>query len=402
MTMYKIFYFKNKLFDFHIKIFFLEIKLYLGSFIGFIFSLLKPYNYISLFKIYKSNNQNNILITELNKVHSEIFPAWLFYLKQLPYKGDIFFLAPDSIHKLSPFDLLSKEENNGYFFYKMDAKIILLCFKLGLFRKYKKVIFNSDIFYSSNIDSNYTHILDVVKKDNILKNTIFLAHLILQTMGSKNNLINAQNKLITISPSIAKDTNIKYVVPIFHSNSFQEDKGKEKFDQKKQFISCGNIKIAEKDSKSLKTALKETKKYDKNINIIGKAPKSLIMRDDDVIHYKKKISFLKLKSILEKSHFILFLLNNELSYRYKFNTPSGSLPLALNFNLIPIIEESFAEFYCLDKKNAIIYKEGYLSEAIKYACDMKYDEYLELQFALNNLKSLLLYNSSNNLKQILS
>ena len=89
--MYKIFYFKNKFFDFHIKMLFIDIKLYLGSFISFISSLLKPYNYISLVRLCKKNYPNNILITEINQIHSEIFPSWLFYLKKMNFKGEIIF-----------------------------------------------------------------------------------------------------------------------------------------------------------------------------------------------------------------------------------------------------------------------------------------------------------------------
>ncbi|MES2677068.1 MAG: hypothetical protein V4612_01965 [Pseudomonadota bacterium] len=400
MTTNKIFYFKNKLFDFHINIFFIEIRLYFNGLLSFLLSLLKPDNYISLFKIYQNNKRENILIIELNNFHSEIFPSWLFYLKKLSYENKIFFLAPGYVHKSRPFDVIEQAENNGYAFYKMDPRIILLCFNLGFFSRYKKVIFNTDIFYFSPLD-DYSQLLNIFKSKNALKNTIFLSHGILQSMGCRNSAVNLKSQLITISPTISAEANIKYVVPLFNEDLFNQDAEKAKiFNQKKTFVSCGNIKIRSKDSNGLINALDETKKYDKNVNIIGKAPKSL-MKNQNIKHYGKKLSYVELKSNLQNSHFILFLLQDNISYQYKFNSSSGSLPLALNFNLVPIIEESFAKFYCLDKTNAILYKEGELGVAIKYACNMKYNEYAKMQSLLINLKLNLIKESLGNIKTIL-
>jgi hypothetical protein len=400
MTMNKIFYFKNKLLDFHIKIFFVEIKLYPNGFFSLIFSLFKPYNYISLFKALNNKNADNVLVIELNNFHSEILPSWLFYLKKLSYENKIIFLASGHVHKSKPFDLIAKKENEGYYFYKMDPRIIMLWFNLGLFSKYKKVIFNTDIFYFSPLD-HYSQLLDIFKRKSTLKNTIFLSHGILQSLSCKNDLISQQNQLITISPSISQDANIRYILPLFNEDSFSQSEEKAKiFDQKKSFVSCGNIKIRQKDSNGLIIALEKTKQYDKNINIIGKAPKSLV-KNQNVNHYRNT-PYLELKLILQNSHFILFLLQNNLSYQYKFNSLSGSFSLALNFNLIPIIEESFAKFYYLDKTNAILHKEGQLDVAIQYACNIKYDEYLKMQLSLKSLKIRLGEESLINLKTLIN
>jgi len=406
MILDKLFYFKTKSLDFHIKILFLDLKIYLGSFISWIVAFLNPKNYFSLYNLLKTNSSQSILIIELNNFHSEIFPSWLFYLKRLSYQNRIFFLGSAKLYNAKPFDLISKKENNSYNFYKMDPKIILLYINLGLFKRYKKVIFNSDIFYSSSINNNYSQLSDFITKQDILKNVIFLSHLILQTIGCKNKFINPQKQIMTISPSISQDANIKYVAPIFNENHFNINKEEvENFNHKKTFISCGNIKINDKDSYGLMTALDETFAFDKKINIVGKAPKILTAKflnhNQDIIHYNTRLSYLELKFILQKSHFILFLLSNKVSYRYKFNSSSGSFPLALNFNLIPIIEEDFAKFYCLNETNAIIYKEGFLGDAIKYACQMKYEEYFKLQSSFLSLKIRLKEASLKNIEKIL-
>lgn len=398
--MNKILYFKNKLLDFRIKIFAIEIKLYFSGPLSYLLSLFSPSNYATLIKIHKNNKPENILVIELNKFHSEIFPSWLFYLKKLSYQNKIFFLGSKFAHKFRSFDLIDPKENCGYSFLKMDPRIILLCYKLGLFSNYKKVIFNSDIFYFSPLE-DWIKLLSFLRNKSVLKNTVFLSHDILKTITCKNDSIDYQNQIITISPSISRDANIKFVVPLNNENSFISNSEKEKnFNQKKVFISCGDIKTNSKDCKGLIAALEETKTSSKIINIIGKA-KGAIKNDRDVI-YQERASCLEMKKALQNSHFIFFLLNNAVSYRYKFDNSSGTLPLALNFNLIPIIEESFAKFYCLDETNAIIHKENQLALAIDRACNMKYDEYLKMQSSLEALKTKLKEESLNNINKILT
>ena len=403
MAVNKNFYIKSKSFDLHVKILFVEIKLYIGSFLRAFFSLFVAYNYVSFFKLICNNKEGNVLIIELNNFHSEIFPAWLFYLKGLSYDNKIFFVAPKLMKKDRPFDLMRKKDNCGYFFHSMNPSIIRWCFKFGLFSKYKRVIFNSDIFYNSAIDDKYSQLFEIFKDASIFKNVISYSHLVLDTIGNCNSTIDPQKQLMTISPSISKDTGIKFVSPIYNNNSFEVDSHRAKiFDKQKIFTSCGNIKVGDKDSKNLFKALRVTQNEDKNamFNLVGKAPKILPLTSS-VRHYKDRLSCVELKSILQESHFILFLLTGLKSYRYKFNSSSGNLPLALNFNLIPIIEDSFADFYCLNETNAILYKEGELDLAIKRVCNMKYSEYLELQSSLNSLKLNLQKNSLKNIEFLL-
>lgn len=399
MILNKKFYFKNKLLDFHIKILFIDVKFYLNGFISIILSFFRLYNYTSLRNLIKKNNSEKILIIELNNFHSEIFPSWLFYLKNLGYDNKIVFLASRDIHKSNPFLFLENNLNTNYAFYAMDPRIILQTYNLGFFRKFKKVIFNSEIFYFSPID-HYTHLLDILTNKKNLKNSIFLSHNTLQTMTTKNNHIDKKRQVLTLSPKISEDVKIDYIMPLINNNCESEHiLKKTTFEKSKIFASCGNIKINCKDSEGLISALEKTLDTNKTINIIGKIPKKLI--NNKSINCYPKLSFLELKSILEKSHFILFLLREDISYQYKFNNFSGTLPLALNFNLIPIIEESFAKFYLLDDTNAIIYKNGELDKAILRACLIEYNEYVLMQKELNKIKQKIRIESLKNLKKTL-
>lgn len=403
--MNRMFYFKNKLFDFHLKIPFIEIKIYLNNFFSLILSILNLKNYLSAYKLYK-NQHNSILIIELNNFHSEIFPSWLFYLKEISYKGNIFFLSTSSVYKEKPFDLIDNQKQYLFDFYEMDQKIILLLYKIGFFKNYKRVIFNSDGTYlgSIGISHSYFQLLELINRQNILKNSLFTSHNILKSIECIANKIILESQLITISPPIAQDVGIKYIFPLFNKNLYCDNKTIEKkFKINKAFVSCGNIKISGKDGSGLFHALSKTKLYPKTLNIIGKAPKNLVNDfSNEINFFRNRISYYEIRKIMLKSNFILFLLNDKKSYRYKYNSLSGNLPLALNFNLIPIIEENFAKRYMLDKTNAIIYKDGDLDLAIKIACKMTYEEYLSFQTSLNNLKLRLLGESSNNLKKLIN
>lgn len=394
----KIFYFKNKFLDFHIKLLFVDFKIYLGSFLSYILSFFKIKNYCSIYNLLTQNTNKSILIVELNNFHSEIFPSWLFYLRNLSFNDNICFAASSEVYKIDPFSLLEKNNLKDIKFYQIDPKIIISCYNIGLFRKFKKVIFNSEIFYFSLLDQ-YTNLLNVfVKKDN-LKNSLFLSHNILQTLTVKNNFINNKKQLLTLSPTIAKDAKIDFIVPLFNNNFINKNK-QVSFMQSKVFVSCGNIKINCKDSNSLLSALKKTTEINKIINIIGKAPKQIIANKS--INYHSNVDHLELKSILKKSHFVFFLLNEDISYQYKFNNLSGSLPIALNFNLIPIIEESFAKFYLLNKDNAILYQKGELYKAIIYASSVDYEKYLAMQNELYKLKQQVYNKSLENLNKLLN
>lgn len=395
--MHRSLYLKNKFLDFHIKIFFIDIKIYFNGILSIIFSLFKPHNYFSILSLFKKNNSENILIIELNNFHSEIFPSWFFYLEKLGYKNKINFIASKDVKKLDPFNFSQNIKKNDYFFYKIDPRIIIILYNLGFFRKFKKVIFNSEIFYFSLLDE-YTNLLKIFNNKKNLRNSLFLSHNALQSMVAKNNFIDKDSQLLTISPSASQHCNVKLIMPLINNNTQTQNSSNEStFNELKSFISCGNIKINCKDSAGLISALEKTKDIKKIINIVGKVPKKLM--NDSSINYHAKLSFLELKSILEKSHFVLFLLNENVSYQYKFNNLSGSLPIALNFNLIPIIEESFAELYCLNEKNSIIYKNGELDKAIKFASSIKYENYLSMLDELNKVKQSFFNKSLENLKK---
>ena len=396
MILNKMFYVKSKSLDFHIKILFLDFKIYFGSFLSWLVAFFNLTNYFSLYNLLTKNSNQSILIVELNNFHSEIFPSWLFYLRNLSFDGNICFASSKEVYKINPFSLLEKTSIQDIKFYQIDPKIIITCYIIGLFRKFKKVIFNSEICYFSPLDQ-YKNLLDIFTKKNNLRNSLFLSHNILQTLVIKNNFIDKKKQLLTLSPTISKDTSIDYIFPLINNNPLSHI-NKNTFDKLKVFVSCGNIKINCKDSDGLILTLEKTKNIEKTVNIIGKAPKNLI--NNQSINYFPRSTFVELRSILEKSHFIFFLLSEDVSYQYKFNNLSGSFPLALNFNLIPIIEESFAKFYLLNETNAILYKKNELNRAIVSATSMNYEKYISMQNELYKLKQEIYNESLKNLNQI--
>jgi hypothetical protein len=399
MNFKNFFYFKNKLFDFRFKFIFFEIKIYFNSLFDFAISLLRIYNFRSILSLFNLKSSDNIVIFEPNDFHSEILPSWYFYLKNITPNQKIIFLASTKIHKINPFDLFFESEKKDYIFLKIDSIIVFLLYSLGFFKKFKKIIFNSNFYNFSRIDDS-SNLLKIFTNKKILNNSIFLSHSILQSVAF-SNLINNKNQLLTISKTIAEDAEIKSITPILNNSKYQPSFEKEQeFKKNKKFISCGNIKIKSKDSLSLEKSINLFSGLQNRLDIVGKAS-NFLTNNKNVNHYQN-ISFKKLKFLLLNNHFIFFLLNKNSSYQYKYNSSSGSLSLALNFNLIPIVEESFATSYLLNSDNSIIYKEGGLSSAITLAGNISYEQFIEMQKNLDRLKEDLIIETSDNIKQILS
>ncbi len=398
MNFKNLFYFKNKLFDLRFKLIFFEIKIYLNCFFDFITSFFRAYNFSSISALLKLKTLENIVIFEPNNFHSEILPSWYFYLKNVTPNQKIIFLASTKIHEINPFDLLSESEKKDYIFLKIDSIVVFFLYSLGFFKKFKKIIFNSNFYNFSRIDDS-SNLLKIFTNKKILNNSIFLSHSILQSVAF-SNLINNKTQLLTISKTIAQDAEIKSIIPILNNFEYLSSSEKEKeFKKNKKFISCGNIKIKSKDALSLEKSIDLFGNSQTRLDIVGKASNFLVNNKN--VNYYKNISFKKLKFLLLDNHFILFLLSKNSSYQYKYNNSSGSLCLALNFNLIPIVEESFANKYLLNHDNSIIYKEGDLSSAIGLANNISYEQFIEMQKNLDRLKKDLIIETSNDLRQIL-
>jgi len=93
-----------------------------------------------------------------------------------------------------------------------------------------------------------------------------------------------------------------------------------------------------------------------------------------------------LHSLLTKSHFILFLLKKTEGHQYKSTDITGSFLLALNFGLIPVLEDSFQGFYELDESNSVVYNEiNGISNALDEISNMSKTKYTKLQVSLSKL-----------------
>ena len=75
------------------------------------------------------------------------------------------------------------------------------------------------------------------------------------------------------------------------------------------------------------------------------------------------------------------------------NTVSGSPQLIYGFNKIPILEQSFADFYDFNEENSILYTGDNLSSAMETAIKMNNQEYKD-KFEALKITATDIYNES--------
>lgn len=81
---------------------------------------------------------------------------------------------------------------------------------------------------------------------------------------------------------------------------------------------------------------------------------------------------------------------------------SGTKQLSLGFLKPCIIEKCVADFYGFSERNAVIYEDGKMDEAVIRAASMTEQEYREMVSALEKLRDEIRDSSESNLRQIIS
>lgn len=365
----------NSLFSIKYKNFFLKIKV-LGikldlsaySIAFFVRSILRKYNYIAIYRILKEKN-DNVVVIELNDFHCEVLPSWKYHLKKLGNKT--LFLVHPKIYDENPF------YNEIFNVIKIDYNYVLFLINLGFLFRYKRIIFNSDYIYERPFGGR-SFLYNMIKFKYI-GNILFLSHHANLTIENKG--LTSSKKIITLSRAVSNKTNIHYFFPKLNSSNIAT------YNKLKRIIIVGNMKHISKDYKGLLLALEKLKSKKQpsfSLDLVGKIHKNLPR--SDFINYHNRLNFKELHSLLTKSHFILFLLKKTEGHQYKSTDITGSFLLALNFGLIPVLEDSFQGFYELDESNSVVYNEiNGISNALDEISNMSKTKYTKLQVSLSKL-----------------
>lgn len=367
--------FKN-LFSLRFKSLYLKIKFFGTKFdlsfydiASFVKSLFKIYNYRAIVMLLKCNDQD-VVIIEPNGFHGEILPAWSFYIKKNGLNP--LFVVHPKIYNENPF-----YNDNSARFLRMDLDFILILINLGALSKCKKVFFNSDFAYQRPYGGKRFLYNDIGYKYSA--NIRFLSHRINDSMQNKGH-VDIKN-IITLSRYISNHTGCDHFFP--RINNIRPS-----YKALKRIVIVGDLKHSSKDYNGFLSAIEKLPKVNPvfSIDVIGKMPKDFPRSDS--VTYHNRLNFKDLHELLTQCNFILFLLKSAEGYEYKTLGITGSFVLALNYGIVPILEESFQEFYELNKNNSIIYKkEQGVSHALSQISQMPKERYDQLQKNLIKLSN---------------
>lgn len=114
-----------------------------------------------------------------------------------------------------------------------------------------------------------------------------------------------------------------------------------------------------------------------------------------------RIPFPQLYSEIEKADFLISLLDckDNVSKRFLSASTTGAKQISLGFSKPLLIQKPFAEAYSFTNKNAIIYENEKLANAMIFALSMKMDDYAEMCLQIKILSNKIKAISLNNLKK---
>ncbi len=334
----------------------------------------------SLFKIRK----NSVLLIEPNPYHGEILPGFVKYFQDLGYNVDLF-LRYQNVKDSS---LLAFDNINIFPCSALCMKEILKNKKI---KNYEFCFLTSSALWDSKLYfGSFLDYLGFVPKT---KNGILMVeHNIdpcFEEYDEEKYL--KENRLFTLSGF--HDT------PILNPHFFINLKSRPK-NKVTTFIVSGHSIKSEKilHEVSLKLLVNNTNNF--KIYILGK--KFEISNElKEHVFSLGYVSFKTMYEKLEESDFILPLLDytNKDHKKYLEGTTFGARQQCLGFLKPVLINEHFAKVYDFDDKNAILYNENNLFEAMTAAINMKQDNYLKMQNNLKNLQQIVYNKSLENLRK---
>ena len=331
--------------------------------------------------------KNTILIFEPNKYHHECTPGYSKYFIDLGYNVDILM----HISGINSVILFDKIENIRLFTFTNKKEII---------KNYKN--------FSFIIQNYYDYVLlqstDKTKKKLYIKlnllninNSIFVFHEISFADIDYSKYF-AQNRIWTLG-NMSKGIQV-------NPHYFGNIKIKEKNEKTRFFITS----TAHRNYKDLIKSVKKLKKENFNFDLIvtGRSKRFGSEKIPKIIKkkfiFKPKVSYIELYKDIESSDYIIIPLDphSENDIQYKTTKVTGSIQLVYGFLKPAIINENFSEFYQLNDKNSLIYKNSNLYEIMKKAILLNKKDYKTLQHNLQIVAKEIYKKSILNIKKVIS
>ena len=321
-----------------------------------------------------SVEENTILIVEPNmRYHGECLAGYVKMFNDLGYNVHII-MGNDS-KNLGVFDRCSKLNVKvfGFDFYK---SMLAAVNTQDLMLKYKKVIITTALDNDGEMmlyRINYPWLCSCV------------FHSIRSMTDYGLDFMEKEGKGFVIS--YFGNNNLKTINPHYFGDTEVTPKNKDVI----EFVTIGRIQKDVKNYNLLKDSIKSLLKdgiTNFRVNVIGWAGNMDIEEDiKPYINFLGKLSFPDMYSVIEKSDFLLSLLDceNEKHLLYTKDLATGSNQLVLGFEKPYLISKVYADAYRYNDSNAIIYNDNDLPSAMKRAMKITDEEYEKMQKSINKL-----------------
>lgn len=358
-----------------------------------------------------------VLVFEPNNHHYEILPGFCRLLEKLGFEVDLLVRN----HSALGDEFCRARTSASVFQYDMDGYVAL-----------KKRLTDNEygfVFVSSFDHIENGQLIDIIKRLDGM-------HLKIPFCGCFHDLSNIDKfeninllrdgRIVTLSDYRYKDN----LIPMVNPQYFSEHLEKHQKNETTSFVMVGtNIWRNELehslDSKCLKglnfnidsIGAFDEKRYHKN-----RLKRIVFFPIANILHISKysnpsmkpaskkairhitnlgKLAFPKMYNTIESSDFILLNIKVKPNTDFITRKTSGSKQLALGFNKPPIMPEEIASAYGFDSKNAVLYSEGHLDDAILRACTMSNQEYQQMTESLRYLSAEIEKKSLSNLQKVI-
>ncbi len=356
-----------------------------------VYQYLSEFSFFDLPTIKKFNKtplrEKSVLLIETNSCHGEVISAYFQYFKDLGYNVDI--VMHDFVFKEKHFSRHNLSDVNIYHCHKTAMHEI---FRSKKMEKYAGVFIMTPI-NTANRKSVFVYFPELSR----LKKLYIVAHNVPD--------IDNEYKKFDKTHIFGLGRKLKNF-PSTNPHLFGNVQKNSKKHEIPTFITVGRIDPQIKNHTMLISAVKKLKKrgYKFKVIIIGEGKIPDITDDikEYIITPGRQIAE-QMYQYMEMSDFFLTLWdkNDPKHDKYRTNLISGSPQLIFGFNKIPIIQKEFADFYDFSNKDAVIYNDDHLFEAMEKAILMSDKEYTKLYQGLEKLSKEMYDETKQNLKSVL-
>ena len=348
------------------------------------------YNKLKLPQFDFNVRPNSVLLIEPNPYHGEIQPGFVKYFQDLGYNVDIFMRLENYIE--NPF--VNYTDNPPRMFFG-TAPIIRDWVNKLTPDQYEYVFLSSSAFWN-NPNEFFGPYLEYLGGEPKAKHGILMIeHNAIPCLKEYNEeKYLAENRLFALTENNGIPRLNPHYFGVFDETEFNPNMI--------NFVVVGGVNS---DCKNHNLLLESINGLITNgisnfhIYVIGKGRLNIPKELSEYISFMGRLNYRDMYDVVNKSDYILALLDptNPKHDRYKTGTTTGSFQLSLGFTKPIVIDREFAKHYKLNDKNAIVYEQNDLYNAMRDAITKTVAEYKSMQQNLSKLEKDIYQESLNNL-----